>query len=416
MKTRHAGVLVSGLLVLPASLGLATPSASAASPALASPVDIFTGNAFGTFAEVGNRAIAGRSAVVTLCTTKAGVTKSNDVSSVDVPSVVHTGAVRTSLRSSLRASGPLSRASAAVFDANLLTGVISATAVHAVSKTSHDGTGFKLQGSGSFTDLVINGRAIGTRPAPNTTVRLPGVGRVVLNEQIRDVGANSASLTVNMMHVYVTKNLAGVAKGTRIIVAHATSGLSVNRAGTLDGMAYGTTLFDDNGVSSGPSARVVLGCNGTDGKLKTNNVAGVDVPLVLTTGAVTTTAQGTITADSAAAETTAKTANVMLLVGLVTADEIKADAHATKTAGGIALRGGGSNYTKLVVNGNPISGHVAPNTRIDVGNVTVWLHRVIRHSNSIEIRMVEVVVHGTNPFGLATGTHIQVSVAEASAH
>lgn len=85
---------------------------------------------------------------MTLCTTKAGVTKGNGVSSVDVPSVVHTGAVRTSLNSSLTASGPLSRASADVSDANLLTGVITATAVHAVSKTSHDGTGFKLQGSG----------------------------------------------------------------------------------------------------------------------------------------------------------------------------------------------------------------------------------------------------------------------------
>ncbi len=54
--------------------------------------------------------------------------------------------------------------------------------------------------------------------------------------------------------------------------------------------------------------------------------------------------------------------------------------------------------------------------RIEVGTVTVWLHRVIRHPNSIEIRMVEIVVHGTNTAGLVDGTHIQVAVAEASAH
>lgn len=417
MRTKHAVVLMAGLAALPASIGLATSSASAApAPGLTASVTVFSGNAFGTFAEVGNKAISGKSASITLCTTKAGVDKASNVIGVDVPGLLSTGAVNTAASSRAPQSGPVSRASANVENARLLSGLITATSIRAISETSHDSTGFQVNGSGSFTDLSVNGQSIESSPAPNTTIRIPGVGRVVLNEQMSDIGANTASLTVNALHLYVTQDIPGVAKGTRVILGHATSSLGVDLAGSLDGMAYGTQVFDNFGVSSGPSARVVLGCSGTDGKLKTNTAAGVNVPGVITTGAITDTARGTITTDSAVAETTSTTQTTNLLGGLVTADSIKADAHATKSGGTIKLSGAGSNFSNLVVDGSVISGDVKPNTRIEVGNVTVWLHRVIRHDNSIEIRMVEIVVHGTNAAGLVDGTHIRVAVAEASAH
>ena len=107
---------------------------------------------------------------------------------------------------------------------------------------------------------------------------------------------------------------------------------------------------------------------------------------------------------------------VDLLSSLVTADTVKADAHASKTAGVITLSDAGSTFVNLVVNGQPISGDVARNTKITVGNLTIWLHRVIQTPNSIEIRMIEIIVNGPNPFNLQTGTDIRVAVAEASVH
>ncbi len=416
MRTKHVGMLVSGLLVVPASAGLASAGASAAPAPQSTQVSIFSGNAFGTTAFVGRTAVAGKSASVALCTTKAGVNHASNVAGVSVPNLLQTGVINTSVSSHRTTTGPNTRAKANVANARVLSDVITATSLRASSTTSHDSTGFQLRGASAFVDLTVAGQQVRSHPAPNTTIRITGVGRVVLNEQKRTVGTTTASLTVNAMHVYVTKNLTGVAKGTQIIVGHATSTLGVNLAGSLDGMAYGTTVFDGNTITSGPSAKVILGCAGTDGKVKTNSVASVSVPGVISTGTVTSTAQGTITTDSAMAETTNTTQNANVLAGLVKADAVKADAHATKSGGTITLSGGGSSYTKLVVNGNPISGHVAPNTKIVVGNVTVWLHRVIRNSNSIEIRMIEVVVHGVNSQGLVKGTHIQVAVAEASAH
>ncbi|MGI8613852.1 MAG: choice-of-anchor P family protein, partial [Nocardioidaceae bacterium] len=72
----------------------------------------------------------------------------------------------------------------------------------------------------------------------------------------------------------------------------------------------------------------------------------------------------------------------------------------------------------LNVNGHPaIGANVAANTQVKINGLgTLYLHRVIHRSNSIEIRMIELVVTQTNPRGLPIGSDIKVSVAEASAH
>src|SRR2546427_507414 len=61
--------------------------------------------------------------------------------------------------------------------------------------------------------------ALDELPAPNTRVSLPGVGYVVLNEQIASGGAG---ITVNMIHVVLQNALTGLTTG-EIIVASAFS-------------------------------------------------------------------------------------------------------------------------------------------------------------------------------------------------
>ena len=101
---------------------------------------------------------------------------------------------------------------------------------------------------------------------------------------------------------------------------------------------------------------------------------------------------------------------------LVTADLIKADAHASKSGGVFTFSDSGSHFTNLVVNGTPIADDVAANTQITVDGLTIWLHRVIQKPNQITVRMIEIIVSGANPFGLNLNTDIQVAVAEASVH
>lgn len=103
-------------------------------------------------------------------------------------------------------SGAQSTASAA--SVNILNGVITADEVVAnvMSSVIQDGAFSNADGS-TFTNLVVAGVPVTSDDAavaPNTSITLPGVGYVVLNEQILSGdGLTNTGLTVNMIHVYL---------------------------------------------------------------------------------------------------------------------------------------------------------------------------------------------------------------------
>ena len=110
-------------------------------------------------------------------------------------------------------AGAQSTASAA--SVNILNGLITADELVAnvASSAGQDGAFSSADGS-TFTNLVIAG--VGSLSgdqtvAPNTNIPLPGVGYVVLNEQIPSGdGVTSSGLTVNMIHVYLQSLVGGI--------------------------------------------------------------------------------------------------------------------------------------------------------------------------------------------------------------
>jgi len=108
---------------------------------------------------------------------------------------------------------------------NILNGLVSAKAVLALSTSFANGTRAAAESDGStLLNLVVAGVSYADgAPNPNTRVELPGVGYVVLNEQIsRGDGVHSVGLTVNMIHVYLIDPLTGGSAG-EIVVGTATS-------------------------------------------------------------------------------------------------------------------------------------------------------------------------------------------------
>ena len=102
---------------------------------------------------------------------------------------------------------------------NILNGLITANGVVAIATSTAGGN--DAYGS-SLANLVVNGVAISVSE-PNTRVDLPGVGYVVLNEQI----ATASGITVNMIHVVLQRTgLLGTQTLGNIIVGSASS--SVN--------------------------------------------------------------------------------------------------------------------------------------------------------------------------------------------
>jgi len=116
-------------------------------------------------------------------------------------------------------------ASAEAADVSVLNGLITAKAVLALVTSYANGTTAVSEANGStLLNLVVAGVSYAADgPGPNTRVELPGVGYVVLNEQIRSGdGIRSSSLTVNMIHVYLIDSVSGGSAG-EIVVGAATS-------------------------------------------------------------------------------------------------------------------------------------------------------------------------------------------------
>jgi hypothetical protein len=380
----------------------------------------YSGNAYGTKVSVHPANVSvksGTTALSQICTEATGVSNTNSVANVTLPPLVSTGAIDTSASSMDVSGGTASTSIANVDGISLLAGAITADAVKSVSSSISSSGVYSTSSVGTlFTNAVVLGNPVEADVAPNTRIVLPGIGFVILNEQMSNVTSTSAHLIVNGIHVHVTEdNSLHLPIGTQVIVAHAESGTMANVA-LLEGFGYGSEATVNHVVQAGRSAVVVLNCSGSD-EDETNDVAGENVPGVLATGAVHTKAQETVTSTSASAEITASVAGVNLLSSLVTATAVTAVANVSTDGSNLPLNDRGSIFAGLSVNGHPeVGANPPPNTQVTISGLgTLWLHRVIRKSTSIEVRMIELVVDTSNSYGLPVGTDVRISVAHVGA-
>lgn len=147
-----------------------------------------------------------------------------DVDALSAPEV-SVDALTTTTSGTTDAQASTAQSTAHLENINVLNGLITAETVIAATSSWVSGTTGRNALGSSFTNLVVNGVPIGSGdylPSPNTRLDLPGVGYVVLNEQIASGGSG---ITVNMIHVVLTNALTG-AKTGEMIVGSAQSGVN----------------------------------------------------------------------------------------------------------------------------------------------------------------------------------------------
>ncbi len=107
--------------------------------------------------------------------------------------------------------------SASVNEVSAAAGRITATTVGSTCTSNGDGS----SGTSTLETAEVLGVAVALNPAPNTTIPLPGVGRVILNEQIRPTnGPGDTSIIVRAIHV----ELDGILGDGDIIIAESRCG------------------------------------------------------------------------------------------------------------------------------------------------------------------------------------------------
>jgi hypothetical protein len=381
-------------------------------------------SAYGTYAFVGNTVLVGQTAPTSLAgvcgTSQYPLTATATAGSVSLVPIVTGGAVNTSVSDTYQQATAQSNTATI----NLLGGLISAQQITAVSTTTIDDSGnFQVSATGSnFNHLVVLGRVYNGTVAPNTRINLPLLGYVVLNEQTSNIGTENATMTVNMIHVYVTLgNLLGLPLGTQVIVSNATSGMyNVPAPGIISGGSYGTQVTGTVIASllSTPTAPEVLPCQGTNGLVVTNSQVGVSLPSILATGALTDTVESNLTFSTSSGENTSTIVGLNLLSSLVTASVLKAQVDATVDQYFNEYVSGQGTFIGLSVAGHPeITDNIPENTAVDIlGLGTLYLKRQLYTGfpPSFEERALELMVNQTNIFGLPIGLDVIVGDAYIS--
>jgi hypothetical protein len=409
--------LLSRLLVTSLSLAAAV-SFIAINSAAQTDTQLYSAGAYGSYAYVGNVVETAKTAPVAVgpgCgTPKIGASDTATVSTVNAAPLVATGVINTSASSAEN----MATATSDIHNVSVLSDLITAQEITAVSTTSNNnGTLQSSEAGSSVVNLIVAGTLITALPPPNTTIDLAGFGKVVLNEEITSSHPSKAQLTVNLIHVYVTEaNVLNIKVGTQIILASAHSGLAeVSGPAILDGTAFGTSVSSKL-LRSTPTAEVGVGCEGD--KLNTKTQVGVTVPDVLSSGTITNTAQGTVKTSEAMSQTSSTVQNVNLLGGLITADVIEGQATASTTDGSTFTFNGTGSFVNIFVSGHPeITDNVGQNTEVDLAGVgKLYLYRVLPSTNNIEVRMIEVKLAPNNILDLPTGLDVKISSSEASLH
>lgn len=336
---------------------------------------------------------------------------------VNLPPLVTGGATNTSAQSF---PTQMSEATSDVVGVSLLAGLISAQELKSVTTTTLTSNGFQLSSAGTtFTSLVVAGLPIIGTPAPNTQIPLAGLGTIVLNEQIPFANNQEGQLTVNMLHITINvQNPLGIPVGTNIVVGSATSGMVRAFApAVVTGTSFGTQVTLAGVLNSSPTAPENLPCYGTAGQTQTNSIASVNLAGILSSGTVTDTGKSALTSPYSNGEMTTSVEGINLLSGLVTVNAINGRVDTVINGLNGVFSSASGSFVGISVTGHPeITDNVAYNTQVDLAGLgTLYLKHIIRNHpnpNSIEIRMVELVVGENNVYGLPIGADILIGDAQ----
>ncbi len=156
------------------------------------------------------------------CSGTNGKTLTKSVTNIDVPGLLAIGTITNTAFGGMKGKATVAATSSTTSNVSLLGGLLTATSIAAFAQESSTGGADTPSTAGSgFTGLAIAGLPVDPNTPPNTSLSLPGIGSVIVNEQL--LNARSA-VQVNGLHIKVTQqNALGLAVGAQVIVAHASA-------------------------------------------------------------------------------------------------------------------------------------------------------------------------------------------------
>jgi hypothetical protein len=140
--------------------------------------------------------------------TNGGGVESDSVAATNIPGIVTTGTVTVTGEGSLANHDIHSQATSSIAGLNLLSGLVTATAINGVATAlTTDGINFQFSGGSTFVGLTVAGfPAITDDVAPNTAISVAGLGTLYLN-RVQTFDGDRIKVTPIELYVNKTNSL-----------------------------------------------------------------------------------------------------------------------------------------------------------------------------------------------------------------
>lgn len=162
------------------------------------------GQAYGHKLFEASRMQSGPSAIVYMpCAGTNGKVVTNTLAAVTHAPAFQLGEIKDTATGTVTSTSATSRTASSIESVSLLGGLVTADLVNAVARASKDGSGKAFSDASSqFVNLVVAGRPMGQRIAPNTAILLPGIGTLWLHRVIR----TPYSIEIRMIDLAVSQD------------------------------------------------------------------------------------------------------------------------------------------------------------------------------------------------------------------
>ena len=409
MQLKKACASVAALATAFGGLALLAPGAAQAaeaSVAATAPV-AFGGNAYGSQVKIaGPLANSGKTAYLSIgCTREAPINKSNSTAAIDIAGIGHVGAVETRGLTRGNDLTEVYRAEtrSAVEDAELLGGVIQLSAISSRARAINDPDGYHGEVSYSIGSLSVSGVPVVLTGGLDQVVAVPG-GTLTLGESKIKEGANSASASITAVVLRFNDS------NTVVRIGHSQARVDNAINALFGGGAYGTTVEVAGTITSGKTANQPIPCAGTQGKLKVNEVAGVNLDELGTASGIRSavrTRQGTPPGSFPEAHAT-NTIDSVSLSGGVVLTGIQARVNVFEDENGdVTYNTNGTTLGSITVGGIGIT-VPPPGGQVNlpgVGTLFFYEENELKDGRGVEVTAVRIVLTG--------GTEIVISHSAA---
>lgn len=359
--------------------------------------------------------------------------QSSQLLTANVPLLVSAKVLGNSSSSELDPS--TSTASSTVADVNLLSGLVKATTVRAVSQSNASPFSSSYNSKGSVIQgLTVGGKRVAVAPNLRVKVNVFLLGTVAELHVMEEKGTSSfqdgvstSSHSMNALRLVLLKNYLGLPAGTTVVIAHAESDAqspisSCPDVKSVSGEAFTAYVDGDLAGEDLVEAKVGDAVLPPTGGSDTDGVAA-DIPGVVTSVTAYNTTSGSLDPNPHATSRSI-VEGVNVLNGVVTAKvlDVRSTSSADGTTAGTTFA---SNFVDLRVDGQLIvaSGQVAPSSHLVVdlgalGYVSVVLNeQVVNTGSGSDTEGTVNAIHARvyTPGGLLQGEVI-VASAHSDAH